>query len=397
MHDHDHGDHDHGDQDHGDHRHGDHDHGDHDHGDHDHGDHRHGDAHDRDRAHGQGGGAARGAGRVAAALRSLLAAGHHHHHHPGHPVDPALSASRRGVRAVVVSLVALLLTALVQLAVVVVTGSVALLSDTLHNFADAGTAVPLWIAFTLGRRRPTRRFPYGLGRGEDLAGLVVVVAIAASAVLAAWQGIERLVDPVAPRHLWAVALAGLVGLVGNELVARYRIRVGREIGSAALVADGLHARTDALTSLAVLAGVAGVAAGFPLADPLAGLAIAAVIVWVLVEAGRDVLLRLLDGVDPELVGHVGAVAAAVPGVLGVGRVRVRWLGHRLHAEVEITVDADATVLEGHTVAEEARHALLHEVPYLSSALVHADPAPIGDDDHHGRLAHHPDPLGVSDE
>jgi cation diffusion facilitator family transporter len=191
-------------------------------------------------------------------------------------------------------------TGVLQLIVVIATGSVALLSDTLHNFADALTALPIWLAFIVGRRPATRRFAYGYGRAEDFAGLVVLVFIAGSAVLAPYQAIERLLHPVEVRYLWAVAIAGVIGFVGNELVARYRIKVGREIGSAALVADGLHARADGFTSLAVVAGAAGVALGFPAADSIAGLIIAGLILVVLNDAARDVLMRIMDGVDPVI-------------------------------------------------------------------------------------------------
>lgn len=338
----------------------------------------------------RGGGGRRRTARLAHLLRDLFAG----HHSAGHPVEASLETNRRGIRAVVVSLAALALTAAAQLAVAVATGSVALLTDTVHNFADAATAVPVWMAFTVGRRGANRRYTYGYGRAEDLAGLVVVVAIAGSAVAAGWETVEHLLDPRLPRHLWAVALAGLVGAVGNELVARYRMRVGREIGSAALVADGHHARTDALTSLAVTAGALGVALGLPAADPVAGLVITLVIVRILVGAGRDVLRRLLDAVEPDLVTHVEETAAAVEGVAKVGTVRIRWIGHRLHGELEVLVDADLSVAEGHRIAEATRHALLHEVPRLASALVHADPQPTAGHDPHQAVSHHPDPFAA---
>jgi cation diffusion facilitator family transporter len=214
-----------------------------------------------------------------------------HSHDSADRVDAALETSRQGLRTLAWSFAALFVTAVVQLTVVVLSGSVALLGDTIHNFADALTAVPLGIAFLLGRRAATRRYTYGLGRAEDLAGVVVVVIIAASAVVAAWQAIDRLAHPQPVGHLWVVAAAGVVGFVGNEIVARYRIRVGRRIGSAALVADGVHARTDGFTSLAVVLGAGGVAVGFPLADPIIGLAITVAIVFVLRDAAREVYRR----------------------------------------------------------------------------------------------------------
>lgn len=322
------------------------------------------------------------------ALAAIIDLFRPHSHDSASKIDSALESDARGVRALKVSLVALLITGVVQLGLVFATNSVALLSDTLHNFADAFTAVPIWLAFILARRAPTRRFSYGYGRAEDLAGVVVLAFIAGSAALAAYEAIDRLFHPAEVRLLWVVALAGIVGFIGNELVARYRISVGRQIGSGALVADGLHARADGFTSLAVVAGAAGLALGFPLADPIAGLLIAVMILVVLKDAGRDVLMRIMDGVDPAIRDASEAVLAGVPGVEGVGEVRIRWIGHRLHAEAEVVVDEARTIGEAHDIAERARHALLHDVPHLTSAIIHADPCGHGGSDPHADLAHH---------
>jgi cation diffusion facilitator family transporter len=293
------------------------------------------------------------------------------------------------MRALWLSLAALGATALAQAAVVAVSGSVALLGDTVHNAADARTAVPLGIAFVLGRRAATRRFTYGYGRAEDLAGLVIVLTVAASAAFTAYSAAERLLHPRPPAHLPYVAAAALAGFLGNEWVARYRIRVGRAIGSAALVADGQHARTDGFASLAVLLGAGGAALGVQLADPLVGLAITAAILLVLRDAAREVFRRLLDAVDPALVERAERTLREVPGVRGVGGVRLRWVGHRLRAEVTVTVDGEVTARQAHAVAVAAEHALLHAVPHLAAALVHADPAPApGEADPHLPLAHH---------
>jgi cation diffusion facilitator family transporter len=345
------------------------------HGDHDH-PHGH---HDHPHGHGH----AHRPGRLGR-LRDLLAG---HSHDPADAVDAALSTSRAGIRCVTVSFAALLATALVQAAVLVGSGSVALLGDALHNAADALTAVPLAIAFTLGRRAANRRYTYGYGRAEDLAGLVVVLLVAASAAAAAYQGVHRLLHPRPVHALWLVAAAGLVGCAGNELVARYRIAVGRRIGSAALVADGLHARTDGLTSLAVVAGAAGVAAGWPAADPVAGLLITAAILAVLRDAAREVYRRLMDAVDPDLVDRAGEVLRGTPGVRDVGDLRLRWIGHALRAEVEVVVDASLPLLDAHQIAHDAEHRLLHAIPRLSAALVHADPGGAATGAHQ-QLEHH---------
>jgi cation diffusion facilitator family transporter len=326
-------------------------------------------------------------GRVASGwsrLKHLLTP---HSHDSSERVDTALEASRRGMRTLVLSFLALLVTALAQLVVVSFTGSVALLGDTIHNFADAMTALPLGIAFLLGKRAASRRYNYGLGRAEDLAGVVVVLIIAASAALAGYEAVQRLLDPKPVQHLWVVAVAGVIGFAGNELVARYRITVGRQIGSAALVADGLHARTDGFTSLAVVLGALGVALGFPRADPIIGLLITVAILLVLRDAAREVFRRLMDAVDPATVERVEHAAAEVPGVLCANQVRMRWIGHSLRAELAVSVDADLTVLEAHSLAHEVEHRLVHAVPRLTAAVVHVEPAR-GADTAHDVLAHH---------
>ena len=323
--------------------------------------------------HGHGGhGHAHGhAGGMLGRLRELTRP---HSHDSADSVDAVLESSAQGIRAVKVSLVALVVTAALQTLVVAFSGSVALLADTIHNVADAMTAVPLWIAFAVGRRAPNRRYTYGYGRAEDLAGLFVVAMIALSACLAGAQAVRRLIDPAPIEHVGWVALAGLIGFVGNELVAVYRIRVGRRIGSGALVADGLHARTDGFTSLAVLAGAAGVAAGFPLADPLVGLLITVAILAVLRTAVRDVYRRVMDAVDPELVDQAESTLLATPGVRAVPAIRMRWIGHRLHAEADLEIDGAVSVTDAHGLAHEAEQRLIAELPKLRTASIHAYPA-----------------------
>jgi cation diffusion facilitator family transporter len=307
----------------------------------------------------------------------------HSHEVTGHVEE----TSEVGIQALKISLAGLGVTAVVQSVIVAASGSVALLADTVHNFADALTAVPLWLAFVIGRRPPTRRYTYGFGRAEDLAGVFIVATIALSAAVAGWQAVQRLLDPQDIDQLGWVAAAGAVGFVGNELAALYRIRVGRRIGSAALVADGLHARTDGLTSLAVVLGAAGVALGFDQADPLVGLAITVIILRVLYGAARDIYHRLMDSVDPDLVDRIEHTLRQVDGVDEVYSVRVRWIGHRLHAEAEIVSAPDLSLARSHEIAEHARHALLHAVPRLGQALIHTSPR--SDDlDYHTLVAHH---------
>jgi cation diffusion facilitator family transporter len=297
-----------------------------------------------------------------------------HSHDAADQIDDALEADRAGRHALLISLAGLGVTAVLQAIVVVFTGSVALLGDTLHNVADALTAVPLLIAFALARRAATKRFTYGYGRAEDLAGLFVVAMIALSSALAAYEAVRRLVSPQGVEHLWAVAGAGLIGFLGNELVARYRIRVGRQIGSAALVADGLHARTDGFTSLAVLLSAGGVALGWQWADPAVGLLITVAILGVLRSAVVQVGGRLMDAVDPALVDAATNAVGSVEGVRGVRDLRIRWIGHTLRAEADIAVDDGLTLEQAHDLAHHAERHLLTDVRRLNAATIHVSPA-----------------------
>lgn len=340
---------------------------------HDHHGHEHEHGHGHEHEH-------RGVRRVLAGLV------HPHSHDHGDSLDDALLSDRAARRALVVSLCGLLATGAIQAVVVGFSGSVGLLADTIHNFADALTALPIGLAFWAARRRATSRYTYGYGRAEDLAGLAVVGVMAVSAAVAAWQAIGRLTHPHQVTDLPWVAAAGVVGFAGNELAARYRIRVGTRIGSAALVADGRHARADGFTSLAVVAGAAGVALGWQRADPVIGLLITVAILAVLRGAVRDVYRRLMDAVDPDLTAQIEREAKAIPAVLGCDGVRVRWIGHELHAELNITVDGDLTVRQAHDVTEDARHQLLHQVRRLTDAIIHVNPPESVEA--HARTAHH---------
>jgi cation diffusion facilitator family transporter len=293
-----------------------------------------------------------------------------HTHDAADSIDDALEASTQGVRAVKLSLVILLATTMLQFIVVLISGSVALLADSIHNFSDALTAVPLWIAFVLGRRIATRRYTFGFGRAEDLAGLFIVLVVAASAVIAAWQSVERLLHPHPLENLWWVVAAGVIGFAGNEAVAIYRIRVGRQIGSAALVADGVHARIDGFTSLAVVVGAIGVLLGFPLADPIVGILISIAILVLLWGTVRSIGRRLMDGIEPELVDRARHTLEHAPGVLAVESLQLRWLGHRLTGGAVIRV-ADQPLSQTDAVIAEAEHLLGHALPNLDAVAIRA--------------------------
>ena len=298
----------------------------------------------------------------------------HHDHDDGHGhthgvIDPTIVTTERGIWAIKWSFIGLLITAVLQVFIVYLSGSVALLADTIHNFGDAATAIPLWVAFLFARVKPSKRFPYGLGRVEDLAGMLIVGIILFSALVAAYESIDRFFHPREVTYLWAVISASVIGFAGNEAVAIFRIRVGKEINSVALIADGYHARVDGWTSLAVLFGAIGVWLGFPLADPIVGLGISLAIFGIVWQSARAVFTRSLDGVEPELIGAIAHAAGRVSGVSRIGDVKARWLGHNLRAELEIIVDRGLTVAQAQEIAREVKHRLNHEMKYLSDIAV----------------------------
>jgi cation diffusion facilitator family transporter len=303
-------------------------------------------------------------------------------------IDNALETSARGIWALKVSLLGLGATALFQLIIVLVSGSAALLADTIHNFSDALTSVPLWIAFVLGRRLVSRRYTYGYGRAEDIAGVFIVLMIFFTALIAGYESYRKFIDPQPVQNVGWVIAAAVIGFLGNEAVALFRMRIGHEIGSTALIADGQHARVDGLTSLAVLFGAVGSVLGYPVADPIVGLLITLAILFIVKDTAMTMWQRLMDAVDPAVVDDVEHVAAAVPGVQDVHDIRARWIGHTLHAELHITVDEDLPTRDSHRIAEEVRHALFHAHPRLALITVHVDPCGHSGEDPHHLTAHH---------
>ncbi|OED11872.1 MULTISPECIES: cation diffusion facilitator family transporter [Methanosarcina] len=297
----------------------------------------------------------------------------HKHSHTHGTVDPSILATSKGLWAVKWSFIGLMVTALLQIFIVYMSGSVALLADTIHNFGDASTAIPLAIAFSLARRKPSKRFSYGYGRVEDLAGVIIVFLILFSAIVAGYESVTRFFSPQPIEHLQAVVVAGIIGCVGNELVAQFRMKVGKEIGSAALIADGYHARVDGFTSLAVLIGAAGIWLGYPMIDPLIGMLITVTILKIVFDTSKLVFTRLLDGVEPEVIDNVKIIAESVEGVCEVTDLRVRWIGHQLHAEINASVEPSLSVEEGHEIANAIREKLLENFFYLSGTTIHVDP------------------------
>ncbi|ARC55499.1 putative cation efflux system protein [Frondihabitans sp. 762G35] len=333
----------------------------HDHDD-DHGhSHGHGHSHDHDHGHGHGHGHSHPHGGVKGFLYDLFVP---HTHDSADSIDDAMEASAAGVRALKISMFVLLGTTILQALLVSLTGSVALLADTIHNFADALTAVPLWIAFVLGRRIATGRYTYGYGRAEDLAGMFIVFVVALSAVVAGWEAISRFIHPRSIENPWLLVAAGLIGFAGNELVAIYRIRVGKKIGSAALVADGVHARLDGFTSLSVILGAVGVLLGFPLADPIIGLLIAISILLLLWGTVKSIGARLMDAIDPDLYERAEHALEHAEGVLAVRDLHLRWIGHR--------IIGSATVVVGTAELHEATHLAEHASEHVREALRNVD-------------------------
>ncbi|QND69005.1 cation transporter [Mesorhizobium loti] len=298
--------------------------------------------------------------------------GHDHgsgpHGHTHGVIDATIATTDRGIWAIKWSFVILAITAALQMVVVVLSGSVALLADTIHNIGDATTAIPLWIAFMLARRKPTKTFTYGLGRVEDLAGIIIVLIILFSAIVAGYQAIERLINPQVVTHLGWLTAAGIVGFLGNEVVAVFRIRVGREINSAALIADGYHARTDGLTSLAVVAGAVGVWLGFPLADPIVGLLITIAIFGIVWQSARSVLTRMLDGIEPGVMDEIQHAAAHVPGAHIID-AKARWIGHKLHADIAIAANETMPLSEANKISVALEDELFGHMPALAAANI----------------------------
>jgi cation diffusion facilitator family transporter len=301
---------------------------------------------------------------------------HGHDHAHGHThgvVDPTIATTDQGIWAIKWSFLILAATAALQLVVVYLSDSVALLADTIHNIADAGTAIPLWVAFVLARRKPTQTFTYGYGRVEDFAGLAIVLIILLSALVAGYEAIGRLFHPHPVMHLGWLAAAGAIGFLGNEAVAVFRIRVGYQIHSAALIADGYHARTDGLTSLAVVLGAFGVWIGYALADPIIGLIITAAILGIVWRSARAVLTRMLDGIEHATIGELRHAAQHARGVVSVERIRARWLGHRLYAEMTLAVDPALSLADARKVAEDAKEHARGHLPALESLHVELVP------------------------
>ena len=270
-------------------------------------------------------------------------------------------------RAVAVSAVGLGLTGAIELIIALVTGSVGLLGDALHNLSDVSTSAVVFFGFWMSKRAPTPRYPYGYQRAEDLAGLGVALVIWVSALFAGYESVLKLIRGGATTNLTLGIGAAALGIVGNLAVSWYKLRIGRRIHSTSLVADARHSRLDALSSVGAMAGLFLVALGFPIGDPIAGLAVTVLIAHVGFEVTRDVLHHLLDGIEPELIDSVVALARSAPAVDEVVRARGRWTGRVIRLELELRLAPKATIRDGiaaQTWIEEhvrADHEMVDEV------------------------------------
>ena len=272
---------------------------------------------------------------------------------------------RQANQAVVVSAIGLAATGIVELVLAVLTGSVGLLGDAIHNLSDVSTSAVVFLGFRLSRNGPTERYPYGLDRAEDLAGIGIAVVIWASAVFAGYESIRKLVDHGTTSHVGLGIAGAALGIAGNQVVARYKLIVGRRIKSATLVADARHSWLDALSSAGALAGLVAVSLGFRLGDPIAGLAVTLFICHVGYEVTKDVLHRLADGVDPAVITAAETAAGSVDGVIHA-HARARWTGRTLRVEIEGWVDPDLTVTNADAIGQQVAQAIASQLPEAGS-------------------------------
>jgi cation diffusion facilitator family transporter len=315
------------------------------------------------------------------------AAHQHEHGHSHTQVSVDLYSTEQAFRAVKVGTLIMLITSGLEFGLVAIASSAGLLADALHNMGDVFTTLVLWVAFSVSQRQANRRYTYGYNRAEDLAGIVIVLVIIGTAIAGGWESVAKFVNGDHPTNIWIGIVGAVIGVIGNEAAAIYKIRVGREIHSVPLIADGQHSRLDGLTSAAALVGLVGAALGFPAADPIAGIIITIVIAFVVADSVKNVTGRLLDAVDPELVDRLEKTAEGVAGVLEIEALRVRWFGRNLQVSLNAEVDDQLSVVAGHRIAEEIRHVLLHQEG-VSLVDVHIDPYDPTHSLYHATTSHH---------
>lgn len=346
------------------HAHGiEHDHDEHDH-DHSEGGHDHHDDHGHRHKHDH-----EGPSGIIGLIASIFHLGGHKHDHGDLAGDKALKDNKLGIHTIYIAVAILGLTTIFQIIVFLMSGSVSLLGDTIHNFGDAINSIPLLGAFWLANRVANKRYTYGYGRAEDLAGVLIVLSIGFSAFYILWESVNRLFNPVPLNNLGLVAVAAIIGFAGNELAAIIQTHTGKKIGSDAMIANGVHARVDGLTSLAVLVAAIGAFIGYPIVDAVVGILMGIVILFISKDAAKSMWYRLMDAVDPIIVGRTEDVIKEHPDVKSVQRLQMRWIGHRLQAEAVIAIDADLNAAQCNTISEHISHHLYHEIPNLAETTI----------------------------
>jgi cation diffusion facilitator family transporter len=307
-------------------------------------------------------------------------------HKSGGQRDPALAFPLAGVRddaderrqanrAIGVSAAGLAVTGLAELLLALLTGSVGLLGDAIHNLSDVSTSAVVFLGFRLSRRPPTEKYPYGLERAEDLAGVGIAVVIWASAAFAGYESVRKLIEHGHTSNVGLGIAGAVLGIIGNQVVARYKMRVGRQINSATLIADARHSWLDALSSAGALVGLIAVALGQPWGDPVAGIAVTLFICHVGYEVTADVLRRLADGVDPDVITAAEAAAGSIPGVIHA-HARARWTGRTLCVEIEGWVDPDMTARDADTLGRLVADEVSRQLPDAGSLTWTTRAAPV---------------------
>ena len=264
-------------------------------------------------------------------------------------------------RAILVSAAGLGVAGLIELAIAALSGSVGLLSDALHNLADVSTSLVVFLGLRVSRRPATSSHPFGWERAEDVAGLGVALAIWVSAAFAGYLSVHKLFIHGSTTDVgWGIGAAA-IGVIGNQVVARYKLRVGRRIQSATLVADAQHSWLDALSSAGAMVGLIGVAVGWSWADAVAGLLVTGFICHVGYEVTSELVRHLMDAVEPRVVEAATSAATQVDGVAHA-HVRARWMGRTLLVEVEGFVAPAMTVGAAEATGRDVEAAVRLAVP-----------------------------------
>jgi len=325
---------------------------------------------------------------IVSTIVSIFNLGDHTHEHGNLAHDSALKENELGIRTIYIVIALLGLTTVFQIGIYLMSGSVALLGDTVHNFGDAIISIPLLFAFWLANKRANKRYTYGYGRAEDLAGLFIVLAISISAFYILWESLHRLFNPVPLDNLELVAAAAIVGFAGNVLAAMIQIRTGKKMKSDALIANGTHSQTDGLTSLAILVAVMGAWFGYPIIDAIIGIVMGIIILFIAKDSAKSMWYKLMDAVDPTIVKKAERIVNEHPDVKDVQRLQMRWIGHHLQVEAVLSLNADLNTAQCNSVSEHISHHLYHDIPNLSETTIAVIPWSTDGKTFHCEASHH---------